>query len=60
MLSSKIRNIESKVSKLEEYIKKLEERLWELEGQTPLMEKQDNFKARKVEDLESYGKRETV
>ena len=24
------------------------------------MEKQDNFKARKVEDLESYGKRETV
>ena len=60
MLSSKIRNIESKASKLEEYIKKLEGRLWELEVQTPLMEKQDNFKARKVEDLESYGKRETV
>ena len=59
-LGSKIVNLEEKVTINEETIARPDERISLLEGKIMYLETQDKLKARKLDDLEQYGRRESL
>ena len=59
-LGLKIVNLEEKVTINEETIARLDERISLLEGKIMYLETQDKLKARKLDDLEQYGRRKSL
>ena len=59
-LGLKIVNLEEKVTINEETIARPDERISLLEGKIMYLETQDKLKARKLDDLEQYGRRESL
>ena len=59
-LGLKITKLEEKVTTNEETIRRLDERVSSLEGKIAYLETQDKLKARKLDDLEQYGRSESL
>ena len=59
-LGLKIVKLEEKVTRNEETIARLDERVSSLEGKIMYLETQNKLKARKLDDLEQYGCRESL
>ena len=59
-LGLKIVKLEEKVTTNEETIARLDERVSLLEGKIVYLETQDKLKARKLDDLEEYGRRKSL
>ena len=59
-LGLKIVKLEEKVTTNDETIARLDERVSLLEGNIVYLETQDKLKARELDDLEQYGRRESL
>ena len=59
-LTEKISTLDEKLNASEASIEKLNDKITNLEGKLAYLESQDELKSRKIDDLEQYGRRESL